>query len=185
MSDARAGQRGYILALLLGMATVMGILLLKAIPTVRSEVQRDAEEELIFRGECLAKGIRLYRARTGAYPMELEDLLKQRPAVVRRLYRDPLNPTGEWDLVTAVQPGPGGDTRGLPIVGVRSRVGIDAFKSYQGKTLTSDWVFSAADDLLGVPGGAGAGAPGQMPGAGGYSDATKGGGTSSPDPDKK
>ena len=119
MSDARAGQRGYILALLLGMATVMGILLLKAIPTVRSEVQRDAEEELIFRGESLAKGIRLYRARTGAYPMELEDLLKQRPAVVRRLYRDPLNPTGEWDLVTAVQPGPGGDTRGLPIVGVR------------------------------------------------------------------
>lgn len=183
MADPRAAQRGYILALLLGMAVVMGILLLKAIPTVRSEVQRDAEEELIFRGESLAKGIRMYRARTGGYPTSLEDLMKVRPPVVRRLYTDPLSKDGAWELVTAVQPGAGGDTRGLPIVGVRSRVGLDAFKSYQGKTLTSDWVFSAADDLLGVPGG-GTGLPGAL-GQGGFSTTTKGGGTSAPDPGKK
>ncbi len=111
--------------------------------------------------------------------MALEDLRKLRPAVVRRIYRDPLNPSGEWELVTAVQPGPDGETKGLPIVGVRSRVALDAFKNYQGKTLTSDWVFSAADDLLGMPGGVGA------PGAGGISTGTKGGGVSEPDPDKK
>ena len=155
--ERRAGQQGFILALLLGLMMIMGIFLMKAMPSVIVEVQRAAEEELIFRGESMARGIRLYQARTGAYPAQLSDLMKLRPLVVRRLYRDPMVPDGEWDLVTAVSAGASGNKTGLPIVGVRSRSQHDSIKRYRGKDHYSEWVFAAVDNIVGVPG---AGQPG-------------------------
>lgn len=146
-------QRGYVLALLLALITAMGILLTKAMPSLVSEMQREQEEELIFRGEAIAKAIRVYRSRTGAYPLNLDDLVKIRPRLLRRVYLDPMTQDGVWELVTAVQSGASGNTAGLPIVGVRSRCQKDSFRIYQGKTLYSDWVFSASDNLFGVPGG--------------------------------
>ncbi len=160
--NAFSRQRGYILAMLLGLMTVMGILLMKAVPSVIVEVQRSAEDELIFRGEAMARGIRLYQQRTGGYPTKLEDMMKLRPSILRRLYKDPMTQEGEWDLVTAVPVGASGDKTGLPIVGVRSRSQKDSIKMYRGKTLYSDWVFSAADDILGVPGGEVPGVPGVL-----------------------
>jgi type II secretory pathway pseudopilin PulG len=145
-------QRGYILVMLLGFMTIMGIALTRAMPPVITEVQREQEDELIFRGEAIRDAIRRYKALTGQYPLKLEDLLKVRPRILRQLYSDPMTKEGEWDLVTAVQPGATGDLTGLPIVGVRSRSQKDSFKMYNGKTLYSDWVFSAADNLFGIPG---------------------------------
>jgi len=155
--NSREGQRGFILALLLGMMMVMAILLTKAVPSAIVEVQRGAEEELIFRGEAMAKGIRLYQQRTGTYPTRLEDLMKQRPPVLRKLYKDPMTPSGEWDLVTAVMPGSSGDKTGLPIAGVRSKCQRDSIKMYKGKTMYSEWLFSAADNIMGLPGTANSG----------------------------
>jgi hypothetical protein len=149
---AHSGQRGFILALLLGMMTIMGIFLMKAVPSVIVEVQRGAEAELIFRGEAMARGIRLYQAKTGTYPKRLEDLMKVRPPVLRKLYRDPMTENGEWDLVTAVAAGASGNKTGLPIAGVRSHSQRDSIKMYRGRTIYSDWVFSAADNILGLPG---------------------------------
>jgi len=150
--NARSRQQGFILALLLGLMMVMGIFLMKAVPSVIVEVQRGAEEELIFRGEAMARGIRLYQQRTGAYPTRLEDMMKLRPPVLRKLYKDPMSQDGEWDLVTAVPVGATGDKTGLPIAGVRSRSQRDSIKMYRGKTLYSDWIFSAVDNILGIPG---------------------------------
>lgn len=165
------------LALLLALITVMGILLMKAMPSVITDVQRDQEEELIFRGEAIRDAIRRYKGKGGNYPVNLEDLVKVKPRLLRKLYKDPMTPSGEWDLITAVQPGASGDKKGLPIVGVRSRSQKDSFKIYRSKTLYSEWVFSAADDLLGIPSGT---LPGQMGGPGsGYSTNTKDG---TPDP---
>ena len=146
--------RGFIMVMLLGMIVVMGIMLTVALPSIATEVQRDQEAELIFRGEALASAIRVYRAKTGGYPLNLEDLTKLRPPILRKLYTDPMTPEGEWDLITAVQAGASGDKTGLPIVGVRSRCQKDSFKIYNGKTLISDWTFSATGNLLGLPGGA-------------------------------
>lgn len=150
--DQKAHQRGYILAMLLGAMAVMGILLAKAMPTVLAEVQRENEAELIFRGESIAKAMRTYRQKTGQYPTSLEAIMKVRPRILRRLYKDPMTPDGEWELVTAVQPGASGDRTSLPIAAIRSRSKQDAFRTYQGKTLYSDWIFSAADDIFGIPG---------------------------------
>jgi len=165
------------------MMTIMGIFLMKAMPSAIVEVQRSAEEELIFRGEAMARGIRLYQKQTGAYPSRLEDLLKVRPPVLRKLYKDPMTKEGEWELVTAVAAGASGDKTGLPIAGVRSRSQRDSIKMYRGKTLYSDWVFSAADDILGIPGSGLPAATGVL--QSGFSTTTKSGSTTAPDPDKK
>jgi type II secretory pathway pseudopilin PulG len=148
-------QRGYIIVMLLAFMTVMGIFMMRAMPSVIAEVQRDQEAELVYRGEAIRDAIRRYKATTGGYPLKLEDLMKIRPRPIRKLYKDPMTEDGAWDLVTAVQPGASGDTTGLPIVGVRSRSQKDSFRIYRGKTIYSDWVFSAADNLYGVPGSGG------------------------------
>lgn len=146
-------QRGFILALLLALITAAGILLTKAMPSVVAEVQRDQEEELIFRGEAIRNAMRRYKAKTGNYPTNLEDLLKVRPRILRKLYKDPMTAEGEWDVITAVQAGASGDTTGLPIAAIHSRSQKDSFKIYQGKTLYSEWVFAASDELLGISSG--------------------------------
>ena len=143
--------------MLLGFIVAMGIFLMVAMPNVKTEIQREQEAELIFRGEAIARAIRAYKAVTGNYPITLEDLTKVRPRIIRKLYLDPMTGEngheGEWDLITAVSPGASGDKTGLPIVGVRSYCEKDSIKTYHDKTLISDWTFSAADNLLGIPGG--------------------------------
>ena len=152
VAGIRGRQRGFILALLLALITAAGLLLTKAMPSVVAEVQRDQEAELIFRGEALRTAMRRYKAKTGTYPLSLEDLMKVRPRILRKLYKDPMTAEGDWELITAVQPGSTGDTTGLPIAAIRSRSTKDSYRTYQGKTLYSEWIFAASDDLLGIPG---------------------------------
>jgi len=143
-------QRGFTMALALAVAVVMGILLMKAGPLVSAEVQRENEAELIFRGEAIAAALKLYAAKGGRYPKDLDEVMKVRPRILRQKYKDPMTPGGEWDFVTQVQPGASGNTEGLPIVGVRSRSTKDSIRIYHGKTLIRDWLFSADQNLLGI-----------------------------------
>ncbi len=147
----REGQRGFIMAMLLAFITIMGILLMKGIPAITTEVRREQEAELIFRGESIAKAIRVFAAKTGRYPNALAELETVRPRIIRKIYKDPMTEAGEWDFIYAVQPGATGDTRSLPIVGVKSKSQLDSFKIYNQKTIYSDWAFSATNNLLGVP----------------------------------
>jgi type II secretory pathway pseudopilin PulG len=156
-------QRGFILALLLALITAAGILLMKAMPSVVAEVQRDQEEELIFRGESIRNAMRRYKAKTGNYPTSLEDLMKVRPRILRKLYKDPMTAEGDWDIVTAVTPGASGEKAGLPIAAIRSRSQKDSFKIYQGKTLYNEWVFAASDELLGISSSPGGALPANLP----------------------
>jgi type II secretory pathway pseudopilin PulG len=174
--------------MLLIFITSLGIFLTMALPRVATEIQRDQEAELIYRGESIANAIRLYKAKTGGYPLNLEDLTKLRPRIIRKLYLDPMTREGphegEWDLITAVQPGASGDKTGLPIVGVKSHCPKDSFATYHDKTLISDWTFSAADNLLGIPGAgaaAAAASAGLVPGLPGA--ATGSTATPAPGPD--
>lgn len=170
-SRARSGERGFTMALLLAMAVVMVILTAKAVPLARAVVQRDQEAELIFRGEAIANALRIYKAKTGAYPADLNDLMKVKPHILRRVYKDPMTREGDWDYLYQVQPGATGDTTGLPIVGVRSKSMKDSIRVYQNKTLIHDWIFSADANILGMPGqdtgGKGSGGNTTDPGKGG------------------
>lgn len=148
----RQSQRGFTMALALAMAVVMGIMLMKTGPLVSAEVQRANETELIFRGEAIAEALRVYFAKFHKYPTSLDEVMKVRPRILRQAYTDPMNPGGDWEYLTQVQPGASGDTTGLPIVGVRSRSEKDSIHVYQHKTLIHDWVFSADPNLLGLGG---------------------------------
>lgn len=143
-------QRGFIMALALALAVVMGLLLMKAGPNVIMEVQRENEAELIFRGEALAAALKTYAAKTGRYPTNLDDIMKVRPRILRQKYMDPMTADGEWEIITQVQPGASGNKEGLPIVGVRSRSMLNSIHLYQNKSLIHDWQFSAEQNLLGV-----------------------------------
>ena len=140
------------MALLIVMTVIMGLLLTKAQPYARAQVMRDREAELIFRGEAIARAIKLFQLRTGRYPTTLEDLQAVRPRIIRRIYKDPMTKDGEWRRIYAVQPGASGDTTGLPIVGVASKSEEDrTYKVYKGKSMYSDWIFSATDNMMGLP----------------------------------
>jgi type II secretory pathway pseudopilin PulG len=139
------------MALALAMAVVMGLLLLKVAPLVSAEVQRENEAELIFRGEAIQGALRLFATKSGRYPKDLNELMKVRPRILRQNYKDPMTREGDWDFITQVQPGASGNTEGLPIVGVRSRSNANGIHRYQGKENPRDWVFSADQNLLGVP----------------------------------
>lgn len=145
-------QRGFTMALLLAMIVVMGIMLTMARPTLKAEVQRENEAELIFRGEAIARALKAYNARFGKYPQDLDELLKVRPLLLRQKYKDPMTASGEWDFITQVQPGASGETKGLPIIGVRSRSDLDGFHLYRNKSLVSDWRFVADENVLGAGG---------------------------------
>ncbi len=154
------GQRGFTMVLLLAMIVVMGILLTMARPAIRAEVQRENEAELIFRGEAIARALRAYNAKFGKYPQDLDEVMKIRPLLLRQKYKDPMTPSGEWEYITQVQPGVTGETRGLPIIGVKSKCDLDGFKLYKNKSLISDWRFVADENVLGAGGDRGAGQPG-------------------------
>jgi type II secretory pathway pseudopilin PulG len=148
-------QRGFTMALALAVAVVMGLMLMKMAPLVSAEVQRENESELIFRGEAIAAALRIYAAKAGRYPTDLEEVMKLRPRILRQKYKDPMTPDGDWDYVTQVQAGASGNKEGLPIVGVRSRSAKDSIHIYQNKTLVRDWLFSADQNLLGITDAAG------------------------------
>ncbi len=149
MSFTRS-QRGFTMALALALAVVMGLMLMKAGPLVSAEVQRENESELIFRGEAIANAFRLYSAKMGRYPMDLEEVMKVRPRILRQKYQDPMTPSGDWEFITQVRPGASGNTEGLPIVGVRSKSASNSIHIYQNKTLIRDWQFTAEQNLLGI-----------------------------------
>ena len=75
-------------ALLVGIA-VMGILLTAAMPTWKTLVQREREEELVFRGEQYARAVGLFQRKfAGAFPPSVEILVQQK--FLRKAYKDPI-----------------------------------------------------------------------------------------------
>lgn len=141
-------SQGFVMVILLVAIAFTGIFITKAIPNAAVAVQRDKEDELIFRGEAIVQAVKLYKKRIGYYPTRLEDLVNIEPKIIRKLYKDPMTISGQhngdWDLVTYSD----GNEKGLAnlhIVGVRSFCKKDSKKIYQGTNLISDWIFSARD----------------------------------------
>ena len=86
---------GYTLVALVIIFTVMTILLAAVLPSWTSMIQRDKEEELVFRGLQYAEAIRVFQVRFGRYPIRLEELIEVRPRCIRQLWKDPMNDDGQ------------------------------------------------------------------------------------------
>jgi type II secretory pathway pseudopilin PulG len=103
---------GYVLIMLLFLVTAMGIGLLVAVPVWQTQMQREKEEELIFRGKQYVEAVRLFQVKKpGTFPKDLEELVKEK--CLRRLFRDPMNPEGDWNIILLPQ--------GVQGAGARSR----------------------------------------------------------------
>jgi len=102
----RSAQAGFTLVGMIVIFTVMAVLLSAAMPIWSKVIQREKEEELIFRGMQYAEAIRVFQLRNGRYPLRLEELSTVRPRAIRQLWTDPMSEDGKWGLIYA-QTAPG------------------------------------------------------------------------------
>ncbi|MBL8144031.1 MAG: type II secretion system protein [Acidobacteria bacterium] len=89
---------GYAMAALLVSIAVMGILMSVAMPSWKALVQREREDELVFRGEQYARAVGLFQRKyAGAFPPSLDVLLQQK--FLRKKYKDPMAEDGEFQII--------------------------------------------------------------------------------------
>jgi hypothetical protein len=85
------------------LTTLMLLAAIVAAPSVKTERQREKEEEMIWRGKQYVRAIKMYYRKTGRFPTKLDDLIKQQVGGVRYLrqkYKDPMNKEdGTWRLI--------------------------------------------------------------------------------------
>jgi type II secretory pathway pseudopilin PulG len=118
------------MAALLVTLAVMSVILGMAMPVWRTVVQREKEEELIFRGRQYARAIQLYQRKfAAAYPASVDVLVEQK--FLRKKYKDPMTKSGEFEIVyqgtlaqrQAAMAGRGGPTPGMQPATVPGRAG--------------------------------------------------------------
>ena len=91
-------DRGYAMAALLVTLAVMSVILGVAMPVWRTVVQREKEEELIFRGRQYARAIALYQRKYAAsYPASLDVLIDGK--FLRKKFKDPMTKDGEFEII--------------------------------------------------------------------------------------
>jgi type II secretory pathway pseudopilin PulG len=88
----RRGEDGYILLTLLLAVALMMIFTAAIVPTIKFEIERDREEEMIHRGVQYARAIQHYYKKFGRYPTKIEDLESANNLrFLRKRYKDPTN----------------------------------------------------------------------------------------------
>jgi len=98
MGCSRRDDRGYAMAALLVTVAVMGVIIGMALPVWRTVIQREKEEELIFRGRQYARAIQLFQRKyANAYPPSIDVLVEQR--FLRKKYKDPMTEKGEFEIL--------------------------------------------------------------------------------------
>lgn len=107
-ANGRAAD-GYAMAVLLVGIAIMGIFLGVAMPVWHQTMQREKEEELIFRGNQYARAVGLFQRKNGnAYPPSLDVLVQQK--YLRKKYKDPMVEDGVFQLIPAGTAGQAGVT---------------------------------------------------------------------------
>ncbi len=123
-SKGPSAEKGYVLLIMMMMATLLLISLTAAVPSIYVEGQREKEKELIFRGEQYARAIELFHMQFHRYPTSVKELLHtNNMSFLRQAYRDPMAKNGEWRFIHATATGiildskilgPPGRPKGLP-----------------------------------------------------------------------
>ncbi|MEE9614068.1 MAG: type II secretion system protein [Thermodesulfobacteriota bacterium] len=143
------GDQGFSFVALLFAITLIGIALATTGVVWSTNMQREREAELLFRGGQIRDAIgRYYNGSPGAkrYPRKLEDLIKDRrqPSIkryLRKLYTDPMTGNSDWQAVKAKDGG---------IMGVKSNSKKEPYKkgnfreefsSFEGKESYNSWEF--------------------------------------------
>jgi type II secretory pathway pseudopilin PulG len=169
--------------------TVMMIMTTASLPFWRYVIKQEREEELLFRGNAIARAVFQFQQKNGnAAPPSLDVLVKGK--FLRKAYKDPMTREGKWRFLrpgetlgpalppgmtglsqmssappNAAPTGPGGQVFG-GIFGVASTSTDKSLKVIGGRSRYNDWLFLAGQPPL-IPGpinAFGPGAPGLAPG---------------------
>ncbi|HKV23941.1 MAG TPA: hypothetical protein VJN93_05060 [Candidatus Acidoferrum sp.] len=102
-SNPRRDQNGYAILIVLCITTLLLIASMSVALSVRTEGQREKEQEMIWRGNQYVRGVKLYYRKFGRFPTSLDDLLKPSAGNIRfmrQAYKDPMNKEdGSWRLI--------------------------------------------------------------------------------------
>ena len=94
----RRPTRGYVLIMLMVVVFALSVGALIALPVWQTQVQREKEAELIFRGKQYVEAVRLYQQKyPGSFPQSFEELVEEK--CIRRLYKDPMTKDGLWNVI--------------------------------------------------------------------------------------
>ncbi|MCD4750128.1 MAG: hypothetical protein K8R59_12210 [Thermoanaerobaculales bacterium] len=78
---------------------VMSIMMGVAVQAVSFKMQREREEELIFRGLQYVEAVRIYKIRYGRFPMRLKEIWEADPKVIRKKWKDPITDSENWGII--------------------------------------------------------------------------------------
>ena len=119
-------ERGYAMAVLLVSMSIMAVMMMVAMPVWKQMVQREKEEELIFRGQQYVHAIALFQRKTAnAYPPNIDLLVRER--YLRKKYKDPITNDDFLPLPVGAAPGGvGAGQQGGPGTAARGQTGSPA-----------------------------------------------------------
>jgi type II secretory pathway pseudopilin PulG len=128
----RGQERGYVLLTLIFFVAVLAISLATILPSIKQEILRDREEEMIHRGTQYTRAIRLYFKKNGRYPAKIEDLENTNNLrFLRKRYKDPTvkgennEPEADFKILRFGDPGVRLTQGGLVPTGARGATGAD------------------------------------------------------------
>ncbi len=115
----RPGEAGYNLVVLVMAIALLNIMVAAMLPLWSTQIRREKEEELIFRGMQYAEAIRLFQKRYQRLPTTLKELVDVQPRCIRQLWKDPMTEDGKWAIIYQGQgvplvPGLGGQPGAQP-----------------------------------------------------------------------
>lgn len=156
-SKGKLSKSGYALLTAIVAVNIFAIMILKARSMWETELQRDLEEELIFRGRQYVTAIELYMLKNGsAAPQNLDVLFEKK--FLRKRFKDPMNGSEKWNVIMR-SPGISKDAllvvpedmvpqfvSQATIIGVASSSTEEGFKVYRRKKKYCEWAFYIGEE---------------------------------------
>ena len=147
-----SGNKGYALITAVIAINIFAIFSLMAASMWQREIGRDNEQELIFRGGEYVRAIEQFRVKNpNTTPPNLEILEKGK--FIRKLYRDPVSRSGEWNYVMKSRNAADKSLLIVPsgflekyikshdLIGVSSGSVDESYMIYRGKNRYDEWAF--------------------------------------------
>lgn len=145
-------NNGYTLIAAIIAINIFAIFSLMAASMWQRVLDRDLEEELMFRGEQYVIAIENFRKKNAnLYPKNLDVLSEKK--FLRRLYEDPVSDSGEWNLVMKNKNARikslmivppyllAKYTKSANLIGVCSSSINESYRIYRGKNRYDEWAF--------------------------------------------
>jgi hypothetical protein len=145
-------KTGYALLTAIIAINIFALLVLKARAIWETELQRDLEEELIFRGRQYVTALDWYMKKNANIPLQkLDDLVEKK--FLRKRYKDPITNLNKWYIVMRSGISEKNKLLVVPeemlpqyitqatIIGVASTSREEGFKVYRKKKKYCEWAF--------------------------------------------